>query len=224
LLEGAPYRFRVRARNRTGVTTEWFPAESSPGTPEYIEQTTAGNSSIAVQITTPASRAWLYENLPPGTACGITLQAAIVSDPWSNQTYSYEWTIDPPSDRPGGTFTEVSGGGTAEITLAAPDRPGFSFSGEPYAARCVVTGDQLGNQGEALFNIAVRVLGDANGNGCTDSVDAAFILQVEQAASPDPDDFAAADINCDGVVDAVDRYLSLYVADNWDGLGYGACE
>ncbi len=177
---------------------------------------------IDVQASTPQD--YVYENLAMGTNCTSTLNAMVTADPMSNQSYSYSWSIAAPADRMGGTFTAVSGEDTASAVFRAPLRPAYSPGGMTYIATVTVTGDDFGNIGTATVPITVRVLGDVNGDGCTDSTDVAMISDVIDGEITDLAIITAADINCDGANTAADQQIAFSVANDFDGNGTGgAC-
>ncbi len=215
------YRFRVKGRNLFGDETDWFPVDD-PG-PVFVEQATA-SPPMDMTVDILSDQPWMYENLAGSTSSRLTFNASVTDDPQRNGSYSYTWSIEPPPDLPGAEFVLVSGGDTSEVTYAAPKRPAYSPSGQAYVVRCTVTGDDHGNQGEMTLAVNVRVLADADGDGCTDASDHSFIQAVAEAAAPDSDSFYAADVNCDGVVNGVDRYIAVYVSEDTDGYGRGQCE
>jgi hypothetical protein len=184
---------------------------------EFIDALLSG-----ITLRTSSSRAWFYENLPGATGHEAVFTASVADDPLHNSSYGYAWEVFPPASRPAAAFTEISGGGTAQVTYAAPERPAYAPDRRPYVVRCVVTGDQYGNKGHSTFNVGVRVLGDTNGDGCADSWDRDFIHVIEQTA-PSPKNLYAADLNRDGGVDGIDRYIAAYVAEDVDGYGNGGC-
>ncbi len=176
-----------------------------------------------LSLSVTADRDWVYENLviPFRTACPITFTAAVQDDPWPNTSYSFDWTIEAPADRPGAAFTLVSGAGTAQVSYTAPDRPAYSPSRLPYIVHCTATGDQFGNQGEYSIEIDVRLLADVDDSGCTDAVDRQIIRDVEDGVITDPVLVHASDVNCDGAADATDRQIALFVEQDVDG--HGSC-
>ncbi|MFQ5411387.1 MAG: hypothetical protein ACE5EC_03795, partial [Phycisphaerae bacterium] len=164
-----------------------------------------GFAETAICATVQSDRDWIYEHLVHQshdvTNCSATFTATIEGDPLGNTTYSYQWTIMPPSDRPGSVFTEISGGTTDQAKFQPPECPAASSSGEPYIVTVTITGDQAGNVGTASFPIDVRVLGDVNGNGGADMLDMDIIQSVEDGTEMDPAMMTAADVNCDGSAD-----------------------
>jgi len=177
---------------------------------------------IDVQASTPQD--YVYENLAMGTNCTTSLNAMVTADPMSNQSYSYSWSIAAPADRVGAAFTAVSGEDTANAVFRAPFRPAYSPGGMTYIATVTVTGDDFGNIGTATVPITVRVLGDVNGDGCTNSTDVAIITDVVDGEITDLAIITAADINCDGANTAADQQIAFSVANDFDGNGAGgAC-
>ncbi|MFH1417366.1 MAG: hypothetical protein ABII12_03660 [Planctomycetota bacterium] len=180
-----------------------------------------------LELTVEADETFIYENLSSVTPpCPVIFSATVVDDPFGNTSYSYEWSFDVPTDivRPEAEFGIVSGAGTEQLECEAPDRPAYSSSGQQlWKVHCVATGDQFGNQGEAILDFQVRILGDANGDGCTDTDDQIFFSQVKADPDPDPADFHAADVNCDGLLTAVDSAFISAVVTNADTHGSGNC-
>ncbi len=178
---------------------------------------------IPIAISVQSDRAWVYENLDGISDCGVVFSAAVLDDPFPNTSYTYQWTISPPGDRPMANFVEVSGAASHEATFSAPARPGYSPSAESHSALVSVTGDQYGNVGEASLLIWVRTLGDVNGDGCVSAVDSAVVQAVEDGTETDPALVDAADVNCDGSVSGVDAQIVASVVADFDGNGAGAC-
>ncbi len=177
---------------------------------------------IEVQASTPQN--YVYENLPAGTNCTVSLNALVAGDTLNNNSYSYSWEIAAPADRPNAMFAAVSGETTGNAVFRAPLRPAYSPGGMTYIATVTVTGDDFGNIGTATVPITVRVLGDVNGDGCTNSTDVAIIAAVVDGEVTDPATITAADINCDGANSAADQQIAVSVANNFDGNGAGgAC-
>jgi len=185
--------------------------------------TTTCPNAIAVSVT--ASRDWTYEHLVfDGTAvnnCEVSFIADIV-DPLGNTTYTYQWTITPPADRPGAAFTPVSGETTATPTFLPPARP--ASSADDYIVTVMVTGDQQGNVGVGTTRIKVRLLGDTDNSGCVDQADIDFVNMVEADNVTDPDMVLRADVNCDQTTNYVlDANLVDFVRLDIDGQGNGSC-
>jgi hypothetical protein len=178
----------------------------------------------ALTVSVTPDRNWVYENLAGSTSCRLECSAAVLHDPLGNTSYNYEWSVEPPADRPGAVFSLVSGGGTDHVVYTAPPRPAYSPGGLPYVVRCVITGSPFGNKTEATQPVTVRVLGDVDGDGCTDAVDRQIIVAVENGSITDPALVAAADVNCDGSVDGLDRQIVLAVESDFDGAGAGNCD
>ncbi len=187
--------------------------------------TNCDSIDCGMELTVSADVAFVYENLAPAfPACPVTFTATVDDDPYGNTSYSYAWTFLPPADvTSGSTFDIISGSGTNQIECEAPDRPAYSLSGGLWGVRCVVTGNQFANQGEAILDFQVRVAGDANGDGCTNADDSTFITQVQQNPTPDPADVFAVDVNCDGSINAIDLYFVQQVISDFDGHGNGNC-
>ena len=149
-------------------------------------------------------------------------------DPWQNSSYSYEWIIYAPADRPDAAFTEIEGGGTGQVKYAAPERPGYSPSCLPYFVLCIVTGDNVAIHGVATYNIDVRLLADVDDSGCsnlgcTDATDVQIIQDVISGIETDPVLVDAADVNCDGTVSTIDLQIADAIAmdppNGYDGHG-----
>jgi hypothetical protein len=178
----------------------------------------------ALSLSVSAGRAWTYEHLvfqgTPANNCEVSFNATVDSDPLANNSYTYQWTITPPADRPGATFAPVSGETTATPTFLPPNRP--ASSANDYLVTVVATGDDHGNVGMATTTIKVRLLGDADNSGCVDQTDIDFVDDVEAGVITDPDLVLQADVNCDGTTNFV---LDLAVVDlvrlNLDGNGNG---
>jgi len=183
-----------------------------------------------VSVHIDSSRTWLYENFfATPTNCQVTFTAVIDYDPWQNYLYTYEWTIEAPTDRPLATFTEIAGAGTAQVTYASPERPGYSPSCLPYVVRCTITGvGVMPIQGEATYNIDVRLIADVDDSGClsfgcTDADDLLIIQDVIDGNVTEPDVVDAADVNCDGNVNSADLQIADAIAldppNGYDSLG-----
>lgn len=193
------------------------------GVPDACEDP-AGLPDNALSLSVSASRAWTYEHLvfqgTPANNCEVSFNATVDSDPLANNSYTYQWTITPPADRPGASFTPVSGETTATPTFLPPNRP--ASSANDYLVTVVATGDDHGNVGMATTTIKVRLLGDADNSGCVDQADIDFVDDVEAGVITDPDLVLQADVNCDGTTNFV---LDLAVVDlvrlNLDGNGNG---
>ncbi|HPF39043.1 MAG TPA: dockerin type I domain-containing protein [Phycisphaerae bacterium] len=178
-------------------------------------------------ISVTSDRDWIYENIPsmsvPPTNCGVTLTAMIDNDPLNNSSYTITWTTSAPIDNPSAELIVVSGEGTESITYRAPDRPGYSPHGFTQYIEVFVFGNDFGNYGYGYAFIDVRVLGDVDGSGCTDAADRAIITNVIDGEITNGDLILAADVNCDGSVDALDSQTVLFVEQDTDGNGSGAC-
>lgn len=184
---------------------------------------TAECLSSPITVAIEASGTFVYENLPATgrAACPIIFTASILNDPESNATYDFQWTMQAPSDRPTAVFTELTGSGPDEWSLTAPQRPAYSPSGLPYTVRCVVTGQDAGNQGEATFQLQVRLLGDVNDDGCATVDDRTIINGVILGTITDADLVLAADVDCSGAVEQLDAQYVSFVENNLDG--HGSC-
>ncbi|MFQ5502525.1 MAG: dockerin type I domain-containing protein, partial [Phycisphaerae bacterium] len=173
------------------------------GTP----QGPGSDCATAICARVDSARDWVYENLSGVTNCSADFTAILGTDPLPNDSYSYHWTITPPSDRPAGLFVEIMGGNTVHASFKPPERPAFSPGDLPYIVTVTITGNDEGNVGKAVFPITVRALGDVNGDRCVASADSAIITQVEDGLESNPDLMLAADVNCDGSADGFDRQI-----------------
>ncbi|MCG8404496.1 MAG: hypothetical protein MI923_04775 [Phycisphaerales bacterium] len=201
--------------------------------PDDCESDTDGDGTIDecdfdLTVTAESDRAWVYEHLNlqtmeamgDATNCLVAFSAAVTDDPFANDDYTFEWSIEPPADRSDGEFLRTAGAGTNMETYRPPERPGFSPSGLPYVVTVLVRGNQHGNEGTATFTIDVRILGDVDNSGCVDLADDAIISSVEQGLITDPDVVDAADVNCDGTtLFGIDSSIVGFVSENLDGLG-----
>ena len=175
----------------------------------------------SIEVTASTPQDYVYENLAAGTNCTVSLNAMVTMDLLSNQSYTYSWDIAAPADRPGATFTVVSGDDSANAVFKGPQRPAYSPGGMTYIATVTVTGDDFGNVGTATVPITVRVLGDVNGDGCTDGTDVSIITSVVDGEVTDLPTITAADVNCDLAVDAFDQQIATTIGANLDGDGSG---
>jgi len=171
-----------------------------------------GVAASAICATIQSDRDWIYEHLEMGgfnvTNCSATFTATIGGDPLGNTSYSYQWTITPPSDRPGSVFTDISDViNSDQSKFQPPVCPADSSSGSPYIVTVTISGGQAGNSGTATFPIEVRVLGDVNRDGIADTTDMDIVKNVEDGVETDPALMMAADVNCDGSADGLDRQI-----------------
>ncbi len=185
------------------------------------DNVTCGDSIVADIV---ANRSWIYENIPsmlnPPTNCRIDVSALITNDPLNNSSYAFSWTTFKPFDSASTAFFSlVSVDGTSDATFRAPNRPGYSPAGLSHYVEVMVWGNDHGNFGYALIPIQVRLLGDVNDSGCTDAADRQLITDVIDSEVTDPDVILAADVNCDGSVNALDSQTALFVELNSDGQG-----
>ncbi|MCB9856078.1 MAG: hypothetical protein H6818_10370 [Phycisphaerales bacterium] len=170
-----------------------------------------------------ADRDWIYENIPsmsvPPTNCTVALTALISNDPLNNSSYTFTWSVEAPFDAPNAEMTLVSGDGTENVVYRGPNRPGVSPHGFSQYVEVLIYGNDAGNYGRAYIFIDIRLLGDVDNSGCTNSVDRQLITDVIDGEVTDPDIILAADVNCDGSVDVLDSQTALYVELNTDGNG-----
>ncbi len=178
-----------------------------------------------ITVSASADRDWVYEHLAAGgTACEIAFTGSIVDDPENNTSYTFTWSTIPPVDVPGAAFTEITDDGMGQATYRPPARPAWSPSGALYTIQLQITGDQAGNSGVATFTVDVRVLGDVDGDGCTDAADRQIVNDIEDGDITDPDLIEAADVNCDGFVDALDaQVIQAIETGAIDMHGAGVC-
>lgn len=203
---------------------ECFMMEGSALPPGTSCSTIDCNSPIFVEVS--SNRDWVYENLPMMRGgvmllsdCEVNITADVTTDPLSNASYSYYWRQYSPFDRPDGYFTIVNSNGENDLIYRSPDRPGFSPGGASYYFEVTVIGNEFGNYGIGYVELAVRLLGDVNDSGCTDAIDIGLINSVIDGSVTDDSIIDAADVNCDGFVDAFDGQTALLVLENTDGAG-----
>ncbi len=160
---------------------------------------------------------WMYQNLANTNACTLTASASIANDPNGNTSYTYEWSVDLPSDVSAAPVS-VGGGGKSDTswTLAAPscETNGLSDSGQTHTLNLKVTGDQSGGDVTVSAEFSVALLADVNNDGIVNVTDRSIVGAYTVDGFAGVYTLKDIDLSCDGVADGDDRIISN---DVWRG-------
>ncbi|MHC4641196.1 MAG: dockerin type I domain-containing protein [Planctomycetota bacterium] len=162
---------------------------------------------------------WMYQNLPTATKSNLIANAAVIDDPLSNSSYSYQWEFLLPSgvSLPPDT---LSGGGSGDpsLSFAANDCRGMesiSDSGQLFKVIVTITGNDYGNTGTAEQVFGIALLGDVNNDCRVDLADRSIINTFWRTGSAGKFTSRDCDLNCDGSVDVSDRSIANVI---WQGM------
>jgi len=154
---------------------------------------------------------WMYQNLPNTTTSNLTVNVSIANDPFGNSSYSYEWEFMLPANVSIAPTT-VNGGGINDTfwTFAAQacgEPEGLSDSGQAFTVKVTVTGNDYRNTATAEIRFGIALLGDVDNNGVVNLQDRVLVNAFWRLGSIGLLTLRDCDVNCDSVVDLMDRSI-----------------